>query len=367
LLLKAALLAEDEAAAAWSEWDESTWRAVLDAAHLDMASFRTLPLVNRNLSGHPALAGSEGILRGIYRRSWVANQMIQRAAGEAIEILQASAIDVLVLKGLALALSYYDEASQRPMADFDLLVHIDSAVDAIAILQEAGWRPASRYTFTADSLEERSALLLMSDDGDQLDLHWSAFQQARHPIADADLWERSEPLEVGHVPTSTLCPAHQLVQVVAHGSLWNTVPTIRWVPDVMMLLRNSEVDWDEVVTQSGMRETTLLLGRALLYLKSVFDAPVPAEVLATLKSAPVTRGERARHWANSHWTPGKMGTHFFQYLQLARRRGERRPSLRGYLKYQGQMWATPTPRDFGAKLTQHTGRSFRRLLGRRDA
>lgn len=364
LLLKAALLPADQAVEAWRKWAGSTWIAVLDEAQLDMASFRLLPLVSRNLSGHSELADSAGILRGIYRKSWVAGQVIQRVAEDAIGLLQRTGKDVVVLKGLAVGLSCYDDLAERPMADFDLLVHMQDAVDAVATLRESGWQPASRYAFTPGSLSERSALLLTSGAGDQLDLHWSAFQQARHPVADDDLWARREPLEVGRTSTATLCPAHQLVQVVAHGALWNSVPTIRWIPDAVMILRTGKIDWDQVFAQAQLRETTLLVRRALRYLRSTFDAPVPTEVLAKLEAMHVSRQERVRHWISSHWTPGKMGTHFFQYRQLARRQG-RRPSLRGYVRYQGAMWATPTTRDFLRKLRRNTARSLRRLLSYR--
>jgi hypothetical protein len=74
---------------------------------------------------------------------------LEQRLGEAIGLLDGAGIDVVLLKGAALACSVYRSFSLRPMGDADLLVERERAEAAMRILSGHGWA-----TRADDTLEE---------------------------------------------------------------------------------------------------------------------------------------------------------------------------------------------------------------------
>src|ERR1051325_11544967 len=77
LLLRAALLEEDEA---WSAW--LRWRAANDLSTADRGSLRLLPLVYRNLLSAGLAEPDKSTLKGTYNAAWLRNQLLFRRAAE---------------------------------------------------------------------------------------------------------------------------------------------------------------------------------------------------------------------------------------------------------------------------------------------
>jgi hypothetical protein len=70
------------------------------------------------------------------------------------------------------------------------------------------------------------------------------------------------------------------------------LPPIRWVADAMKILTSDEtIDWDRVFEQATTHQQSLLLGDALHYLHTSFDAQIPETVLTTLDELPKSRQE----------------------------------------------------------------------------
>ena len=84
------------------------------------------------------------------------------------------------------------DSGARMMADFDLLVPRERALDAVSCLLERGWRPAVDRSgpVTDADLDEEHALLLKSDGGGELDLHWRVHAWWENVSGDP-LWARA--------------------------------------------------------------------------------------------------------------------------------------------------------------------------------
>src|SRR4051812_25151195 len=102
LLLRAAILEPDKAAAAWR-----LWRAARDPETAEPSSARLFPLVHPNLC-REALAGpDEDLLRRAYDAARARNELLFDLAAEALRRLHEHEIPTMVLKGAALAVAYY--------------------------------------------------------------------------------------------------------------------------------------------------------------------------------------------------------------------------------------------------------------------
>jgi hypothetical protein len=329
LLLQATLLAGREATTAWERW-----AGAVDIDTLDAGSVRLLPHLYRTLERQGVSHRLEGRLKGLYRRTWYANQLRLRDTARVVQALQERGIEPLLLKGVALALLYYRDPGLRPMDDVDLLVRRHQVQAAVAALAEHGWLP--RVRVTAPHVESHHAMAFTHPGGHRLDLHWHLLPENCGPRADEALWERAQPVTLHGISARAPDATDQLLHVCAHGVKWEPVPPLRWVADATTILARAaaEVDWARLARETRRRGLVLPLRDALGYLQTVLGLPVPAAVLAELRGAPVSRAERWEYRLRTRPAAHLLGRVLEHWLRHRRVRAERQPARTiGFVTY----------------------------------
>jgi hypothetical protein len=289
LLLRAAVLDGDAAAAAYREW---AVRVDLDA--LDYGSQRLLPLLYRRLRHLGIDSPHVGKLKGAYRRALYRNTITLRNAVAVVGLLRSAGIEALVLKGVAMVVLYYRELGVRPMSDFDILVRPEDARRAIHVLESTGWSRRHGPPFTDGFFTVHYGWPFRHPNGAELDLHWYLLDQSCAPGADADLWQAARPAEVEGSPVRVLNPTDQLLHVCVHGAEWDTVPNLRWVADAVVILKQAadQLDWSRLVSQATRHGVVVAMHATLTYVRDHFAADVPESALRALRAAPATRQQR---------------------------------------------------------------------------
>ena len=251
-------------------------------------------------------------LKGIHRQTWSRNQMLLNRTAPALGSLAEAGIPTMVLKGGALGLRYYDDLGLRPMADLDVLVPFDRAVDATGVLMDLGYQtgPLTR----AHQLDHhgRSAA---QPAGGQIDLHWQVNMALGRPGPPEgwsdDFWEAAVDLDVAGQPTRMLCAADLLLHVCVHGAGWSSGARLRWVADAATMVdrAGSTLDWDRLVHQAVDRRVVLTIRETLRYLADTFEVAVPHDVLGRLEVAPTSRRDELVHrlLTRPRPTPGRLG------------------------------------------------------------
>lgn len=317
LLLKAALLEDPSAVGAWQRWQT---KAV--PQKLDEGSKRLLPLLYHNLTrlnvNHPTLTQ----LKKLHRQTWFDNQILFHRAEELVQTIHEAGIPTLILKGAPLALLYYKDIGERPMADIDVLVPTRYAIQTIEHLHDLNWKSVADFPNKAinDLVAVRHSHGFVNLKGNAFDLHWHVLRECCGPNDDDEFWEKAIPVVIGTVETRTLCPADQLLHVCVHGAKFSHVPSFRWVADAVTLLRTagSSVDWIRLVAQAKRRRLNWPMLDSLTYLKEVFEAPIPQWVLSQLLSNAAGRYEKLEYRALTHKIPalGGFPVDIFEYLRL---------------------------------------------------
>lgn len=297
LLLRAALSEGTEAAAAWERWEREE-----GLERPDGGSYRLLPLVYRNLAAQDYQGARSGTLRGIHRQAWSRNQTLFHQVRPFLEEARAAGTPVLLLKGAPLALQVYPDVGCRPMGDVDVLVPASSVRHLWERLESAGWRAAYwrprplRNSFFAF----RHAMDFEAPQGGRVDLHWHGLNLCCDSRGDELFWQDAQPLEFQGIPVQTCTPAAHLLHLCVHGIVWNDAPPVRWVADAALLLRRfPNPDWDWLIEAAARLDIVPYLRRALAFLRSNFDVPVPAGTLSRLESAPVSTAAAAEFARNS--------------------------------------------------------------------
>jgi hypothetical protein len=292
----------------------------VDLDRIDTGSLRLLPLAYHNLTRLGVDPASLGRIRGVYRQAWYKNHLIIGRLADLLVVFRQAGLDTLVLKGVPLGLMYYQDVALRPMADADVLVPANRAAEALEIIRAAGWAAKD------DPLEwppRFSASRAFSNPlGLELDLHCHVLHECLDAGADDDFWAAARPITIGGATTLALCPADQLLHVIAHGFRRSTVPPVRWVADAVTVIRASGrgLDWDRLIAQARQRRLTRIVGASLAYVAASFDVPVPAAVIRVLEKSPASINERLERWARTRPSALRAGVEAWsEYVRAAGR------------------------------------------------
>ncbi len=281
LLLRAALRNDDTALADFAAWQ----RGIDWAGHIDGGSFRMLPLVHANLARLGCTDPAMGRLAGVYRYSWCEAQTHLRRGAKAIDLLRRQGIPVMISKGLALAVAYYDSPAHRPMSDIDLVVPVDRAIEALALLNAGGWQEtaADRRQWAgrkADMLALTVGMGLYHDRDGEIDLHWRLLHESGRAALENRFWQQARPITIAGVEALRPCGDHLLLHVIIHGLRPNVMAPMRWVADAAMILKRDAgtIDWDEILRCARQMRVNRRLDSGLAFLRDHMGLAIPAGV-----------------------------------------------------------------------------------------
>lgn len=155
-----------------------------------------------------------------------------------LEAFQANALDVLVIKGSALAHQIYPTPEQRPRADTDLLVRRSEAERARALLRSLGY--AGRVT-SGDPLANRQQAFARVDPfgiEHVYDLHWDVANTpvVRDVFSFEELWSRAVPVPAlsPHAFAPSL-PDALLLACVHRAAHHHDSERLIWLYDIFLL------------------------------------------------------------------------------------------------------------------------------------
>jgi len=214
-------------------------------------------------------------------------QLLEKRLAESVGALATAGIDVVVMKGAALALTVYPKFTDRPMADLDLLVDSRKAEQAHQILQTSGWTVAS-IPRPADAWCDHHHLRPLVDTAGtclRLELHTAPLvSSSPYRLTGSDFVASARRIDLHgtpvFVPDAHLHAVHAAIHFAySHGFASGGLNVFR---DVVMLRRNGALSWDGFLEAAIRTRSesccywTLRLARALSGLS------VPETVLGAL-------------------------------------------------------------------------------------
>jgi len=247
LLIRAATAAKEDAGAAWTAWAKGR-----DLAHIDASSFALLATVYSRLRGSGALGAEESRLAGIWRWSWARNELTLRAAARVLALFSSAGVPCVALKGLPLLLLCHGDRGARVMFDADLLVPEDRLADAWRILREDGWTP--KHADPPPRVRPfLHAVPFTHTSGAAIDLHWKPLPFEGTPGAWEGVRARAVPGTVNGTPALFPDPVDLALLAVAHGLRPDPHAALRWVVDLVALLRSRDgrFDWAALHARAG--------------------------------------------------------------------------------------------------------------------
>ena len=263
-LLLAALGDPESAAEAWKELP-----GTFSVEDLEPGSFELMPLVYRNLAVSMPDDPRLPRLKGIYRRSWVKNNLLLGRTSEIAVTLRDAGIPALFLEGPIHAARFYGDLGLRPTSSVHVLVPESDAAEASSRLERDGWKPRP------GSGAYPGWRLLFDTGGNICVLRTSLaydYVGGGGGPTEEPLWSAADAHEVGETQVLVPTPTDALLAACVAGARYGPLPPTQWLTDSVMILRTGEIDWDRLIELSVAHRQHLRLRKALACL---LDLPVP--------------------------------------------------------------------------------------------
>ena len=218
---------------------------------------------------------------------------LERFLHQAVAALATHAIDVMLLKGSALAYTAYPSFRDRPMGDVDLLVWPDRAEEAWSLLQEEGWRwwskqfPAAWYR----NHHHLPPLFDVATGSVGMEIHRAPLSPG-HPfrLAPETLWLRAQRISVDGRAAWVPDPLHRLLHLCIHFAWSHEMHLGAWrtFRDVATVTGpggegEGAIDWPTFVDLARQSRAVTCCYWTLRLAHNLAGAHVPDDVLQALR------------------------------------------------------------------------------------
>ncbi len=252
----------------------------------------------------PSLARRSG-LHDLYWTHHFRNRILLSELDRVCRAAADASLQIMALKGAALAGSYYATPALRPMSDLDLLVRWDDLVRMAALLQSLGYRAQDSTTFSyADDsrLDDASHEYVWTTKRDGVEViveyRAAALQTTIARLGDLDptlahelraytnaIWARAAPAD-GH-PSTGLQPSREdlLLHVASHLAAQHGDFRLIWLHDLARIVvqPTGRLDWDYVCASARSLRIAAPMWAALVAAARWMDAPIDSKVLDRLR------------------------------------------------------------------------------------
>lgn len=244
-------------------------------------------LVAARLREESAPAALREVFREAEAAAAVSSALKDLELRRVLDAIAGHGVEVLVVKGAALAQTDYPEPHLRPRVDTDLLVRRGDLERLSAILATIGYQPSTRIS-TGELVSHQRAFEHLDARGMRhvLDVHWRlANPQIFAAGLDEDaLFQRSVavPALGAHARTPSL-PERLLLCTIHRLAHHQGRERLIWLYDVDLLARRASADdWEEILALAAARRMRAVCLSGLLRARDVFATPVPDRVIRQL-------------------------------------------------------------------------------------
>lgn len=224
-------------------------------------------------------------LQRIYLGALTRNLLILRELSEVLNALLDAQVEVILLKGVALAQTVYPDIALRPFDDIDLLIFKEDQHKVEAKLSQIGYdllrdyRPGFVQQFGV-------AVRHVKRNEVPIDLHW----HVAHPpyskyISVAPFWESAVSVNMEGIDTLVLSPENLLIHLCLHVSK-HRCSQLLWLVDISEVIHyyGEALDWELLLEEIQRYRIHSVMRYVLHLVKELFDPPMPGFVLERLGS-----------------------------------------------------------------------------------
>jgi Uncharacterised nucleotidyltransferase len=230
-------------------------------------------------------AAAQSLQRSYYVNA-VRNSLLYNELREILTTFNDQRIEVIVLKGAALAEIVYPHRALRPMSDIDLFVRNEKLAEVETKLLNMGYVLNEREKTKDYWQKHHYHLVFENGSGIPVEIHWHIKRPTDSFQIDIDdLWERSQPIKIADVGAFVFSAEDLLLYLCQHFWKHRLAGGIRPVCDIAeaAIYYRDKIKWERVASISAEWEMNSCSYLGLWLARELLDAPIPEEFLRDLR------------------------------------------------------------------------------------
>ncbi|RZB30197.1 MAG: hypothetical protein SRB1_02477 [Desulfobacteraceae bacterium Eth-SRB1] len=257
-------------------------------------------------------------LKKDYYLSATKNALIFEELKIVLALFNQSKLQVIVMKGAALAETVYGNPALRPMSDVDLLVKKENLRQADELLKKVGYSPADR---SVDNVDFTSTYLTTLDyrnpakNSPSFHVHWH-FVNSTIPnesyighIKMDNIWQDAVKTIIADTETWVMAPHHLLIHLSEHAlRVTHSLNKLSYFCDIDRAINyyGKGLDWDLLIQDTLKFNLNKMVYTTLYFSRYFIKANVPEDVLLKLKPKRFSISEKIfmRKTAENKRAPG---------------------------------------------------------------
>jgi|GEM_PF-1816461 hypothetical protein len=335
LLMQAAI---QDGPGSFESWQK--WLALVDIEKepLDSISYRLLPLVYHNLAGQHVEHSLMIRLKGIYRRSWLENQLSLQQVVPFITQLHDRNIPILLLDDLTSILRLYDGQGVRRAYSLDILVQPDDIHRLLRFLEESNIWP--KVSYGNSFLKVETPLEIWPPFDLSLSVTWRALPAIKTSEQALAVWQAGTPAVLGNCPVFTLDLETHFLRTCLRAIGARPEAAFFALIDVAWMLgkQADKMDWERVIELTWLNHQVLPVIESLQEIISFTEIAGGDELLQRLRKLPVPWMDRLDYrFINQYQAFPNIFTRVIKRLLLYQRSPKLQWKL-GFLRYFQFAW-----------------------------
>ena len=301
-----------------SEIRDIDWNIFLEMARGEGVSplvFSRLPEIAKHYD-IPEYVAEE--LKKDYYLSATRNVLLFEELKKVLGLFNQSKLQIIVMKGTALAETVYGNLALRPMSDVDLLVKKENLHQIDELLKTLGYSPADR---SVDDVDFSSTYLTTLDyrnpakNAPSFHVHWH-FVNSTIPnesyinhIKMDDIWQDAVKTNIADIETWVMSPHHLIIHLSEHAlRVTHSLNKLSYFCDIDRAINyyGKSLDWDLLIRDTLKFNLNKMVYTTLYFSRYFIKANVPEDVLLKLKPERLSIPEKIfmRKTAENKRTPG---------------------------------------------------------------
>lgn len=261
--------------------DDKEWRGLLAAAR-DHGLIG--PLHKTAVKKYSASEESLRSIRTAYLGQAARNLQLVDALNDILYSFAEYAIEVIVLKGPAIALVAYGHITHREFTDLDLLVRPENFNKAWRLLNGLGYREVAGPS-------DKDVEFIRDCDQTFVELHWALNPPySRFPLETTGMWDRLQTVFVSTKPIPTLNLEDTFITMCTHASRhrWES---LKWNFDIAQVLtcKASVLNWEAMFQRCQTMGCTRAIVFGVQLANVLFEVSIPTVVAQMSKNTSVNR------------------------------------------------------------------------------
>jgi hypothetical protein len=198
------------------------------------------------------------------------NTQTLKCTAQITDMLAASGIESVIMRGLPLSHLAYPDPGMRPMHDIDVLISPDDIVEFERVMESNGHKP----------IERLRSQLVYEIEGNIFEFHWSVLtaKRYRNTLNSQNLIKRKVTYTFQEGTIYSLSNEDELIELILHLFVHHDLNRFLSLVDIALIIRHRNIDWNYIISFCKNTGLSKMFFLTLSFVNNIFDLGKSSEI-----------------------------------------------------------------------------------------